>query len=85
MQWLHEGKHYREATAKEIADLQALPGAPHVLFGCICGKAAWSAKNLALTPVGGYAPVRTIFFLSEDAECKCASTDLICIVPQAEA
>lgn len=65
---------HRLATAKEVEAAQALPGAPHVTFGCTgCGKAGWSAKNIALADNGGYDGSRSIFWHGTGRECDCPS------------
>ena len=74
-------KTYRAATQSEIQELQKLPGAPHVLFACKCGKSHWSAKNIALSDSGQYNQQRNIFFLGDGLECSCSAKDLVCVVP----
>ncbi len=72
---------YRQATPEEIKALRNLGGARHVTYGCRCGHGHWSSKNLALGENGGYFPIRSIFYLGEGPECKCKSSELVCIVP----
>lgn len=81
MRWQINDEIYRKATKEEIAELQNLPGAPHVTFACNCGKTHWTAKNIALSSNGGYNGQRNIFFDGEYPECKCPPTDLVCVVP----
>lgn len=73
---------YRLATPDEIAKLQQLEGAPHVTFGCLCGCASWSSKNLSLTSAGGYSGARKIFYYGEGRQCSCPFYDLRCIVKE---
>lgn len=79
--WNIDNQLYRAATKDEIAELQNLPGAPHVTFACNCGKTSWSAKNIALSSNGKYNGQRSIFFNGEYPECPCNSNDLVCVVP----
>ena len=75
---------WRAATPKEILDLLAESGAPHVTFGCMgCGMVNWTAKNLALSPDGRYTAERNIFVMEwEKGECKCAAGLLRCVVKE---
>lgn len=73
---------YRLATSEEIESLQQLQGAPHVTFGCLCGLASWTSKNLSLTSAGGYNGARNIFYYGDSPECSCPSYDLRCIVKE---
>lgn len=73
--------NYHRATEAEIAELIALPGAPHVTFGCShCGMVNWSAKNLALSPTGHYTGARNIFVIDwAKGECSCPASGLVCV------
>lgn len=76
------GAGFRVASKDEVAALAELEGAPHVTFGCTgCGLVNWSAKNLALTPQGGYSGARNIFVMDWNVgECSCAPILLRCVV-----
>lgn len=78
----HMQDGWRIATTDEVERLAALDGAPHVTFGCAgCGLVNWSAKNLALTPQGGYSGSRGIFVLDwSKGECACAPILIRCVV-----
>lgn len=73
---------WRLATEAEIRDLLALPGAPHVMFGCTCcGMVNWSAKNIALDSSGRYNGQRNIFVDDwRRGECECPSSHLRAVV-----
>lgn len=80
MEWRIEGAKFRAAERWEIKSLQEQQGAPHVTFGCLCGKAHWTAKNLCLGDSGSYVPVRNIFYYGDGPECACPPSQLVCIV-----
>ena len=77
---------WRLATKEEIREMQDLPGAPHVTFGCTCcGMVNWTAKNLALNSDGRYTGARNIFVSDwTRGECECPSTHLRAVVREKE-
>lgn len=81
MIWKYSGTAYRLATQAETESARDEDGAPHVMFGCLCGKGVWSSKNLALSSGGQYTGARNIFFLGKwNEECACPPTQLRHIV-----
>ena len=77
---------WRVATAGEIRQMQAEPGAPHVKFGCTCcGMVNWTAKNLALGSDGSYTGARGIFVSDWNrGECVCPGNYLRAVMWDAE-
>lgn len=81
--WTICGKLFSKANAERIKQLRDLPGAPHVMFACLCGKGHWTAKNIALSSDGGYNGTRNIFYNGDGPECSCSPSQLVCIDVQA--
>jgi hypothetical protein len=80
MNWNIDGKTFRVATTNETTHDRNVGGAPHVLFGCLCGAGHWSSKNISLSAGGQYNGARNIFYYGDEPECSCNSRNLRHIV-----